>query len=87
MRRVEQADMELVADVRPRHLFHEVDFEPLLRRKSPVDGDDQGGGVNQRDKADLQRCAHFNSSDAVRIDCAISPIFFFSRIAVERIST
>ena len=30
---------------------------------------------------------HFSSSDAVRIDCAISPIFFFSRIAVERIST
>ncbi len=30
---------------------------------------------------------HFRISDAVRIDCAISPIFFFSRIAVERIST
>ena len=30
---------------------------------------------------------HFSNSDAVRIDCAISPIFFFSRIAVERIST
>ena len=30
---------------------------------------------------------HFSSSDAVMIDCAISAIFFFSRIAVERIST
>ena len=87
MRGVEQADIELVADVRPRHFPHEVDFESLLRGKSLVDGDDQGGGIDQRDETDLQRSAHFSSSDAVRIDCAISPIFFFSRIAVERSST
>jgi two-component system, response regulator / RNA-binding antiterminator len=43
--------------------------------------------VDQRNEADMQRCRHFSNSDAVRIDCAISPIFFFSRIAVDRIST
>jgi len=44
-------------------------------------------GLDQRNEVDPKRIAHFRSSDAVRIDCAISPIFFFSRIAVERIST
>src|SRR6202011_2778691 len=87
MRGVEQADIELVADIGPRHFPHKVDFEPLLCGKSLVDRDDEGGGVNQRDETDLQRSAHFNISEAVRIDCAISPIFFFSRIAVERSST
>ena len=87
MRGVEQADIELVADIRPRHFPHQRDVEPFGRRKALVDGDDQRGGVDQRNETDMQRCRHFNSSDAVRIDCAISPIFFFSRIAVERIST
>ena len=87
MRGVEQADIELVADIGPRHFPHQLDVEPFGRRKALVDGDDQRGGVDQRNEADMQRCRHFNSSEAVRIDCAISPIFFFSRIAVERIST
>ena len=87
MRGVEQADIELVADVRPRHFPHQRDVEPLVRGKSLVDGDDQRGGIDQRNEPDVKRRAHFSSSDAVRIDCAISPIFFFSRIAVERIST
>ena len=87
MRGIEQADIELVAHIRPRHFPHQGDVEPLLGGKSLVDGDDQRGGIDERDKADVKRCTHFSSSDAVRIDCAISPIFFFSRIAVERIST
>ena len=84
---VEHADIELVADIGPRHLPHQRHIEPFGGRKALVDGDDQRGGIDQRDETDMQRCTHFNSSEAVRIDCAISPIFFFSRIAVERIST
>ena len=87
MRRVEQADVELVPHIRPRDLPHERHIEPQLGGKSLVDRHDQGRGINQRDEADMQRCGHFRSSDAVRIDWAISPIFFFSRIAVERIRT
>ncbi|MGY4418853.1 hypothetical protein ACVWY2_001278 [Bradyrhizobium sp. JR6.1] len=84
---VEQADIELVADVRPRHFPYQRNIEAFSRRESLVDRDDQGGSVHQRNESDVQGCGHFRSSDAVRIDCAISPIFFFSRIAVERIST
>ena len=87
MRGVEQADIELVADIRPRHFPHQRDVEPFGCGKSLVDGDDQRGGIDQRNEAYVKRCGHFSNSDAVRIDCAISPIFFFSRIAVERSST
>ena len=87
MRGVEQADIELVAHVRPRHFPHQRDVEAFRRRKSLVDGDDQGRGIDQWDEADVKRSGHFSSSDAVRIDWAISPIFFFSRIAVDRSST
>ena len=45
------------------------------------------GGVDQRNEPDAEGSSHFSISDAVMIDCAISPIFFFSRIAVERSST
>ena len=46
------------------------------------------GGVGQRDEADAKRVVdHFSNSAAVMIDCAISPIFFFSRIAVDRSNT
>jgi len=51
------------------------------------DGSKQMRGIDQRNEADPKRTVHFRSSDAVKIDCAISAIFFFSRIAVERIST
>jgi hypothetical protein len=37
-----------------------------------------------RNEAEAKRPDHLISSDAVRIDCAISPIFLFSRIAVDR---
>ena len=87
MRGIEQADIELVADIGPRHLPHQRDVEPFRRGKSLVDGNDQCRGVDQRNEADVKRVGHFSNSDAVRIDCAISPIFFFSRIAVERSST
>ncbi len=84
---IEQPDIELVADVRPRDFSDQGDVEPFVSRKSLVGGDDQRRGIDQRDESDAERCGHFRISDAVRIDCAISPIFFFSRIAVERIST
>jgi len=87
MSSVEQADVELVADIRPRHFPHQGDVEPFIGGKALVDGHDQGGGIDQRNEADMKRCSHFSNSDAVRIDCAISPIFFFSRIAVDRSST
>ena len=85
---IEQADIELVADVRPRHLAHQCHVEAFGSREAFFDGDNQRGGVNQRDETDRERCiCHFNNSAAVTMDWAISPIFFFSRIAVERIST
>jgi len=87
MRGIQQADIQLVADIRPRHFPHQVDVEPLGGGKALVDSNDQRRGVDQRNEADMKRCHHFKSSDAVRIDCAISPIFFFARIAVERIKT
>src|SRR5258705_12056174 len=87
VRRVEQADIELVADIRPRHFPQQGDIEPFRRGKSLVDGHDQRRGITQRNKAYAKRSGHFSISDAVRIDCAISPICFFSRIAVERSST
>src|ERR1700704_3356519 len=87
VRGVEQADVELVADVRPRHFPHQRDIEPFRRGKALVDSNDQGGGIDQRNEAYAKRSSHFSNSDAVRIDCAISPIFFFSRIAVDRSST
>ena len=87
MRGVEQADIELVADVGPRHFPDQRDIEPFGRAKPLVDGDDQGRGIDQWNESYAQRLGHFSNSEAVRIDCAISPIFFFSRIAVERSST
>src|SRR5664279_3421649 len=87
MRGVEQADIEFVADVRPRHLSRQRNVEPFRGGKSLVDGDDQGSSIDQRNEAYAKRCGHFSNSEAVRIDWAISPIFFFSRIALERSST
>ena len=52
-----------------------------------IDGDDQRRSIDQRNEPDAEGNGHFSISDAVMIDCAISPIFFFSRIAVERSST
>src|SRR3979490_19185 len=87
VRGVEQADIKLVADVRPRHFPYQGDIETFGRGKSFVDGHDQRRGITKRNEAYAKRYRHFSNSDAVRIDCAISPIFFFSRIAVERSST
>ncbi|MGY3358891.1 hypothetical protein ACVWZK_005554 [Bradyrhizobium sp. GM0.4] len=87
MRGVEQADIELVADVGPGDLADQFDLEPFSRGKSLVDGNDQRCGIDQRNEPDAEGSGHFSISDAVMIDWAISPIFFFSRIAVERSST
>jgi hypothetical protein len=84
---VEQADVEFVADIRPRHFPHQRDIEPFRLGEPLVDGDDQGCGIDQRNKTYAKRCGHFSNSEAVRIDWAISPIFFFSRIAVDRSRT
>src|SRR5579864_1041389 len=87
MRRVEQADIELVADVRPRHLANELHVKPFGLHETLFDGDDDRSRIDQGDEADLERRCHFSSSEAVRIDWAISPIFFFSRMAVDRSRT
>ena len=54
MRGVEQADVELVAHVRPRHFAHQLDVEPFLGGEALVDGDQQRGRVGERNKADAQ---------------------------------
>ena len=90
MRGIEQADIELVAHVRPRHLAHELDIEPLGGGEALVDRDDQRGRIGQRDEPDPQSrfaCGHRNSSAAVTTDWATSAIFLFSFIAVLRSST
>jgi hypothetical protein len=87
MRCVEQTDIELVAHIRPGHFPHQSDLQPFGRGKTLVYRNDDRGGIDQRDEADMKRRGHLRSSEAVKIDWAISPIFFFSRIAVERIST
>src|SRR6266446_4868063 len=63
------------------------DRKPFRRGKSLVDGHDQRRCITWRNETYAKRYSHFSISDAARIDCAISPIFFFSRIAVERSKT
>src|SRR5712691_6761707 len=89
MRGVEQADVELVPDIRPRYVAHEVDMEALRRRKALVGRDDRRRRVDQRNEADAQpgvRAAHLSRSAAVTTDWAMSTIFLFSFMAVRRIS-
>ena len=94
MRGVENPDVELVADVRPRHFADEFDVEPFVGAKATVHRHDGCGGVAQRNETYAQTFkhflrsslrAHFNRSDAMTIDCAISAIFLFSFMAVLRI--
>jgi hypothetical protein len=90
MRGIEQADIELVAHVRPRHLAHELDIKPLGSGEALIDRNDQRGRVGQRDEPDPQSrlaCGHRSSSAAVTTDWATSAIFLFSFIAVLRSST
>ena len=54
MRGVEQADVELVAHVRPRHFAHQFDVEPFRGGEALVDRDDQRGRVAERNEADAQ---------------------------------
>ena len=54
MRGVEQADIELVAHIRPRHFAHQIDVEIFGGGEAEIDRDDQGGGVDQRDIADAE---------------------------------
>jgi hypothetical protein len=87
MRSIEQADIELVADIRPRDFPHQLDVEAFLRREALVHCDKQRRGVRERDESDAQPLAgHLNISDAMITDCATSAIFFFSFIAVLRSS-
>ena len=87
MRGIEQADIELVAHIRPRHFPDQLDIEAFRFRKSLVHRDDERSRVGEGNEPDPQfALAHLSISEAVMIDCAMSTIFFFSRIAVERIS-
>src|SRR6185369_10041159 len=76
---VEQADIELVADVGPGDLAHQLDVQVLRRGKALVYRDDQRRRVAKRNEADAQAIlAHFNSSAAVTTDWATSAIFLLS---------
>ena len=87
MRGVEQADIELVAHIRPRHFTHQLDVEIFGGGETEIGGDNQRGGVDQWNVTDTKSdCAHLNNSAAVSTDCAMSTIFLFSFIAVLRIS-
>ena len=57
MRGVEQADIELVAHVRPRDFAHQLDVEAFGRGEALVDRDQQRGRVGERDEADAQPVA------------------------------
>jgi len=48
MRGVEQPDIELVADIGPRHFPHQRDVEPSAAVNPLFDGDNQRRGVGQR---------------------------------------
>jgi hypothetical protein len=85
MRGVEQSDIELIADVRPRHFAHQFDRQPFFRGKALVHRDDQSRRVDQWNETNAQAIFdHFKSSAAVTTDCATSAIFLFSFIAVLR---
>src|SRR5258708_7497889 len=85
MRGIEQTEIELVANIRPRHLAHQFNFDPLLLRKAHIHCDQQRSRVDQRDITDAKLdFAHLNISAAVSTDCAISTIFLFSFMAVLR---
>ena len=51
---IEDADIELVAHVRPGDLAHQLDIEPFGCGEAAVDRHDQGGRVAERDEADAQ---------------------------------
>ena len=59
MRGVEQADIELVAHIRPRHFAHQLDIETFGRGKAVVDGDDQR---RQRRPAGCSQCEVLSDS-------------------------
>ena len=62
---------------------------PFLGGEPLVDGDDERGGVRERDEADGQSASlslHLSSSAAVITACATSAILRFSFIAVLRSS-
>jgi len=87
VRGIEQADIELVAHVRPRHFAHELDIQALGGGVALVDRDDQRRRIGKRDEPDPQSrfaCIHRNNSAAVTTDWATSAIFLFSFIAVLR---
>ncbi len=84
MRGVEIAEIELVPDIGPRHLPHEIEMQALVLCEAEFGRRDQERGVDERDEADADGHRHRNSSAAVTTERAISAIFFFSFIAVRR---
>jgi hypothetical protein len=64
VRGIEQADIELVAHVRPRHFAHELDSQALGGGEALVDRDDQRRRIGKRDEPDPQSrfaCIHRNT--------------------------
>ena len=66
VRGIEQADIELVAHVRPGDLAHQLDVETLGGGEALVDRDDQRGRVGERNEADPQTVAVLLISTAPR---------------------
>src|SRR5262245_65923867 len=84
---IEEADIELVAHIRPGDFAHQLKLKAFGSRKALVGCDNEGGRVAERDETDPQSSiAHLNSSAAVMTDCATSAILRFSFMAVLRSS-
>jgi hypothetical protein len=52
VRGIEQADVELVAHVRPGHFANKLDVEPFGGGEAFVDRDNQGRSVGEWDESD-----------------------------------
>ena len=52
MSRIEQANVELVADVRPGHFADQFDVEPFGRGETRINGDQQSCRIHERNETD-----------------------------------
>ena len=82
---IENAERQLVADIGPGGLAHEVEGEALSVSEALPRRDMEQGGIEERDIADAQ-APHLSSSAAVTMARAMSAILRFSFIAALRIS-
>ena len=84
MRGIDRAGAQQVARLRPAARADQRQVQPLLGGESQFVGDDQGGGVGQRQIAKAQALAHVSRPAAITSCCAISATRRFWSIAVRR---